>query len=98
MSEPRLTHLKLYLQRLGFDAPPPPTLATLRQLQLRHTAVFVFENLATVTGAPVLIDLPSIEEKSCWVVAAVTATSSTSCFSPCCLNWASTFARSAGAW
>ncbi|MBC3776932.1 arylamine N-acetyltransferase [Pseudomonas sp. SWRI99] len=63
MSEPRLTHLKLYLQRLGFDAPPSPTLATLRQLQLRHTAVFVFENLATVTGAPVLIDLPSTEEK-----------------------------------
>ena len=63
MSEPRLTNLKLYLQRLGFDAPPAPTLETLRQLQLRHTGVFPFENLATVTGAPVLIDLPSIEAK-----------------------------------
>ncbi|MGH8347777.1 MAG: arylamine N-acetyltransferase family protein, partial [Pseudomonas sp.] len=37
MSEPRLTDLALYLRRLGFDAPPAPTLDTLRQLQLRHT-------------------------------------------------------------
>jgi len=63
MSEPSLTNLKLYLQRLGFDAPPAPTLEALRVLQLRHTGVFAFENLATITGAPVLIDLPSIEEK-----------------------------------
>ncbi|PNG42888.1 N-hydroxyarylamine O-acetyltransferase [Pseudomonas asplenii] len=63
MSEPRLTNLKLYLQRLGFDAPPAPTLESLRLLQLRHTGVFAFENLATIAGAPVLIDLPSIEEK-----------------------------------
>ena len=32
MSEPRLTNLKQYLQRLGFEAPPPPTLETLREL------------------------------------------------------------------
>ena len=57
MSEPRLTNLKQYLQRLGFEAPPPPTLETLRELQWRHTGAFTFENLATVTGAPVLIDL-----------------------------------------
>lgn len=63
MSEPRLTNLKLYLQRLGFETPPRPTLDTLRLLQLRHTGVFPFENLATITGAPVLIDLPSIEAK-----------------------------------
>lgn len=63
MSEPRLTNLKRYLQRLGFEAPPPPTLETLRELQWRHTGAFTFENLATVTGAPVLIDLASIEQK-----------------------------------
>ena len=63
MSEPRLTHLALYLQRLGFDAPPAPTLETLRQLQLRHTGEFAFENLTTLSGEPVLIDLPSIEQK-----------------------------------
>ena len=63
MSEPRLTNPALYLQRLGFDAPPAPTLETLRQLQLRHTGVFPFENLTTLSGEPVLIDLPSIERK-----------------------------------
>jgi len=63
MSAPRLTNTNLYLRRLGFDTAPPPTLDTLRQLQLRHTGVFPFENLATITGAPVLIDLPSLEEK-----------------------------------
>jgi len=63
MSEPRLTHLALYLQRLGLDAPPAPTLETLRQLQLRHTGAFPFENLTTLSGEPVLIDLPSIEQK-----------------------------------
>lgn len=63
MSAPHLKNLKVYLQRLGFDSAPPATLETLRQLQLRHTGVFPFENLATITGAAVLIDLPSIEEK-----------------------------------
>ncbi|WP_025111164.1 arylamine N-acetyltransferase [Pseudomonas sp. H1h] len=63
MSESRLANPALYLQRLGFDAPPAPTLETLRQLQLRHTGVFSFENLSTITGAPVLIDLPSVEQK-----------------------------------
>ncbi|MGJ7515585.1 arylamine N-acetyltransferase family protein [Pseudomonas baetica] len=63
MSEPRLMNPTLYLQRLGFDAPPAPTLETLRQLQLRHTGTFPFENLATLSGEPVLIDLPSIERK-----------------------------------
>ncbi|KJZ65299.1 arylamine N-acetyltransferase family protein [Pseudomonas fluorescens] len=63
MSEPHLSNLALYLQRLGFDAPPAPTLETLRQLQLHHTGAFPFENLSTLSGHPVLIDLPSIEQK-----------------------------------
>ncbi|MBV6821552.1 arylamine N-acetyltransferase [Pseudomonas sp. PD9R] len=63
MSEPRLTNPTLYLQRLGFDTPPAPTLETLRQLQLRHTGAFPFENLTTLSGEPVLIDLPSVERK-----------------------------------
>lgn len=63
MSEPRLTDPALYLRRLGFHVPPAPTLETLRQLQLRHTGVFPFENLTTLSGEPVLIDLPSVEKK-----------------------------------
>jgi N-hydroxyarylamine O-acetyltransferase len=63
MSEPRLTYLNPYLQRLGFSATPAPTLETLRQLQLRHTGAFPFENLTTLSGEPVLIDLPSVGQK-----------------------------------
>ena len=63
MNEPRLSNLALYLQRLGFDAPPAPTLENLRRLQLRHTGAFAFENLNTLAGLPVLLDLPSIEQK-----------------------------------
>nr|WP_180203532.1 arylamine N-acetyltransferase [Pseudomonas sp. SbOxS1]NYU03252.1 arylamine N-acetyltransferase [Pseudomonas sp. SbOxS1] len=63
MSEPRLKNPAAYLQRLGFEAPPAPTLETLRLLQLRHTGAFAFENLTTLAGEPVRIDLASIEQK-----------------------------------
>ncbi|SFL19983.1 arylamine N-acetyltransferase family protein [Lysobacter sp. cf310] len=58
-----LQHLGLYLQRLGYDAPPAPTLETLRELQRRHTATFAFETLATFLGEPVPIDLASLQRK-----------------------------------
>lgn len=60
---PRLTHRQLYLQRLGYDSPPPPTLQTLQELQLRHVCTFAFESLSTLLRTPVPIDLPSIEQK-----------------------------------
>ncbi|WP_085657060.1 MULTISPECIES: arylamine N-acetyltransferase [unclassified Pseudomonas] len=63
MTEPRLSDSTLYLRRLGFEAPPAPTLETLRQLQLRHTGAFPFENLSTIAGRPVPIDLASVERK-----------------------------------
>ncbi|KAF2411316.1 arylamine N-acetyltransferase family protein [Pseudomonas antarctica] len=59
----RLTHRQLYLQRLGYDSPPPPTLQTLQALQLRHVCTFAFESLSTLLRTPVPIDLPSIEQK-----------------------------------
>lgn len=60
---PELTHSRLYLQRLGYDTPPPPTLQTLQDLQLRHVSTFAFESLSTLLHAPVPIDLPSVEQK-----------------------------------
>ena len=60
---PELTHSRLYLQRLGYDTPPPPTLQTLQDLQLRHVSTFAFENLSTLLRVPVPIDLPSVEHK-----------------------------------
>ena len=59
----RLTHSQLYLQRLGYDSAPPPTLKTLQDLQLRHVCTFAFESLSTLLHSPVPIDLPSIEQK-----------------------------------
>lgn len=65
MSEdsPRLAHSRLYLQRLGYDTPPPPTLQTLHDLQLRHVCTFAFENVSSLLRLPVPIDLPSVERK-----------------------------------
>jgi N-hydroxyarylamine O-acetyltransferase len=63
MSQPRLSDTGRYLQRLGFDRPPAPTLETLRQLQRRHTAEFPFETLSTLLRQPVSIDLESVECK-----------------------------------
>ncbi|MCD7036764.1 arylamine N-acetyltransferase [Pseudomonas sp. MAFF 311096] len=60
---PLLTHSRLYLQRLGYDAPPAPTLQTLQALQLRHVCTFAFESLSTLMRQPVPIDLPSVEQK-----------------------------------
>lgn len=60
---PELTHSRLYLQRLGYDTPPAPTLQTLRDLQLRHVSRFAFESVSTLLRAPVPIDLPSVEQK-----------------------------------
>ncbi|WLH04698.1 arylamine N-acetyltransferase family protein [Pseudomonas lurida] len=60
---PLLTHSRLYLQRLGYDAPPAPTLKTLQALQLRHVCTFAFESLSTLMHMPVPIDLPSVEQK-----------------------------------
>jgi N-hydroxyarylamine O-acetyltransferase len=53
----------IYLARLGFASPPPPTLATLRELQRRHTEAFPFETLATLLREPVPLDLPSVARK-----------------------------------
>ena len=58
-----LTHSRLYLQRLGYDSPPAPTLQTLQDLQLRHVCTFAFENLSSLMRLPVPIDLPSVEQK-----------------------------------
>ena len=63
MSHPQLSDTARYLRRLGFDAPPAPTLDTLRQLQWRHTAEFPFETLSTLLRQPVPIDLESVERK-----------------------------------
>lgn len=60
---PLLTHSRLYLQRLGYDTPPAPTLQTLQALQLRHVCSFAFENLSSLMRLPVPLELLSVEQK-----------------------------------
>ncbi len=52
-----------YLRRLGLAQRPAPTLATLRDLQLRHTGAIAFETLSPMLRAPVPIDLASLQRK-----------------------------------
>lgn len=63
MNETEPEDISIYLQRLGYGAPPPPTLETLRALQARHTSTFPFETLSTMLRVPVPIDLPSLARK-----------------------------------
>ena len=63
MSEPFMLDLDTYLKRLGYSSAPPPTLETLRELQLRHTAEFSFETLSTMLRAPVPVDPPAVQDK-----------------------------------
>lgn len=63
MSQPNQMNFDLYLHRLGYDSPPPPTLETLRELQLRHVCRFTFESLSTLLQVAVPIDLASVERK-----------------------------------
>src|SRR5690606_4816662 len=62
MAEPHLD-TTAYLRRLGFARRPAPTLATLRELQLRHTSSIAFETISTLLHAPVPIDLASLQRK-----------------------------------
>lgn len=52
-----------YLRRLGLARRPAPTLATLCDLQLRHTSSIAFETISTLLQAPVPIDLASLQHK-----------------------------------
>lgn len=63
MSEPFTLDLQTYLKRLGYSSAPPPTLETLRELQLRHTAEFPFETLSTMLRTPVHVDPPRVQDK-----------------------------------
>ena len=55
--------LDAYFSRIGYDGSHAPTLETLRALHFAHTMAVPFENLTVLSGDPVLIDLPSVQEK-----------------------------------
>jgi N-hydroxyarylamine O-acetyltransferase len=55
--------LDSYLKRIGYSGPRSATLETLRALQLKHPFAIPFENLDTLTGRPVKLDVRSLENK-----------------------------------
>ena len=55
--------LDSYFARIGHDGPRAPTLETLRELQRKHPLAIPFENLDTLSGTPVRLDLESLERK-----------------------------------
>src|SRR5947207_333490 len=55
--------LDRYLRRIGFEGRPAPDPATLARIQALHVAAIPFENLAALSGAPLGLDLASLEAK-----------------------------------
>ena len=55
--------LDSYLKRIGYSGPRTATLETLRALQLKHPFAIPFENLDTLLGKPVKLDVRSLEDK-----------------------------------
>ena len=55
--------LDTYLKRIDYSGPRSPTIATLRALHAQHPRAIPFENLDTLLGKPVRLDLQSLERK-----------------------------------
>jgi N-hydroxyarylamine O-acetyltransferase len=55
--------LDSYLRRIGYSGPREPTLVTLRALHALHPRAIPFENLDTLSGVPVRLDLDSLQRK-----------------------------------
>lgn len=56
-------NVEAYLKRIGYSGERTATLATLRQLQLRHTDAIAFENITPLQKQPVRLDIASLEQK-----------------------------------
>jgi N-hydroxyarylamine O-acetyltransferase len=55
--------LDAYLKRIGYVGPQTATLDTLRVLQALHPRCIPFENLDTLAGRPIRLDVRSLERK-----------------------------------
>ncbi|WP_327096943.1 arylamine N-acetyltransferase [Nocardia vinacea] len=56
-------HLDAYLARIGYTGDRTPTPATLRALVYAHTTTIPFENLESILGRSVPLDLESLQDK-----------------------------------
>jgi N-hydroxyarylamine O-acetyltransferase len=55
--------LDAYFERIGYSELRAATLETLRKLHALHPLAIPFENLDTLVGKPIRLDLPSLERK-----------------------------------
>jgi N-hydroxyarylamine O-acetyltransferase len=55
--------LDAYLRRIGYSGSRAPTLETLAALHALHPIAIPFENLDTLRGAPIKLDLESLQRK-----------------------------------
>ncbi|MEU6000774.1 arylamine N-acetyltransferase [Streptomyces sp. NPDC047197] len=55
--------IEAYLARLGHEGEAKPDFDTLRVLHRAHVAAIPFENLETMLGRPVPLDLPALQDK-----------------------------------
>lgn len=64
MSEPLATiDLDRYFARIGYQGDRTPTLETLQAIHLAHATTIPFENVDSLRGEPVLLDLASLQRK-----------------------------------
>jgi N-hydroxyarylamine O-acetyltransferase len=55
--------LHAYFHRIGYSGPRAPTLETLAALHALHPTAIPFENLDTLRGAPIRLDVDSLQRK-----------------------------------
>ena len=55
--------LDAYFQRIGYSGERTASLSTLEAIHACHTNKIAFENLSPLLGQPVLLDLPSLQQK-----------------------------------
>src|SRR5262249_30167187 len=55
--------LDAYLSRIGYAGPREPTADVLRDVHFAHACSVPFENLDIQLGRPILLDLPSVQDK-----------------------------------
>ena len=56
-------NLDAYFERITFAGSIAPTLATLEQLHALHPAAIPFENLDSLLGLPIRLELRNLEQK-----------------------------------
>lgn len=63
MTPQTILDLDAYFQRIGYTGERTPTLKTLQGIHYHHTKTIAFENLNPLVKQPVLLDLPSLQQK-----------------------------------